>query len=724
MTEPRLPEGEKERLKALHATNLLDTPLEERFDRITRLAAAVFQAPIALISLVDESRQWFKSRCGLPAAETPRETSFCSLAILSEHKEPFVVEDAALDERFATNPLVTGEPHVRFYAGRPVSGPDGHRLGTLCIIDTRPRTPSARELDLLRDLASLVEEEIVKTVSTQRIPEPDTEPGTGFFPLNLHMENSPLAVIEWDGNLRIKQWSRRAEEMFGWSADEVVAKDATEWRFVHEESMTHLLSVMARLMDARESRNVSSTRNFRKYGTTIHCIWHNSALYNADGSVHSILSLVQDISAEVMARNALRDSEALFSATFEQAAVGIAHLAPNGSWLRVNQKMCDIIGYSREEIHGLHFQDITHPDDLAGDLAMFQRAATGELASYSREKRYIRKNGTSVWVNLTMSLRKNEQGRPLHFIAVVEDIQARKDAELALREAHENLERKVGERTEELRRTNESLVAEVQQRRQAEHTLAGSEKRLRAIADNLPAAIVHVDRDERFMFVNSTTASLLGKQPEELIGLSLRKAYGDEAYQLRKPHIESVLAGERVTFESEFIIGEKHIYNQAVYVPDVDQSGRVIGFYAMGFDVTDRKNSELRVAESEDRLRAVTDSLPVLIAYIDREERFRFANAMYGTWCAMPPAQVIGQTVREIVGDEIYLQHKAILKRALSGERVEAKIGMYHAGSMRMVDSVFVPHIRNGVVEGVYSFTTDVTEARGEDLTVIPVSIG
>jgi diguanylate cyclase (GGDEF)-like protein len=153
-----LPENESERLRSLRALNLLDTPPEERFDRLTRVARRLFDAPIALMSLVDEDRQWFKSRPGLDFPQTPRDHSFCAHAILDEGA--FIVPDALADERFSNNPLVRTFPEIRFYAGYPVRGPDGSALGTLCVIDHEPRDIEEEDVDALRDLAGLAEQEI------------------------------------------------------------------------------------------------------------------------------------------------------------------------------------------------------------------------------------------------------------------------------------------------------------------------------------------------------------------------------------------------------------------------------------------------------------------------------------------------------------------------------------------------------------------------------------
>lgn len=150
--------GEPGRLDALRDFEILDTPPEESFDRITRLAVTVTGAPIALVSLVDEFRQWFKSKQGLDADETSRDVSFCAHAI--EQNGPLVVENALEDERFKSNPLVTGDPRIRFYAGAPLITRSGHKIGTICVIDTKVRTLTDQQIAVLEDLARLVIDEM------------------------------------------------------------------------------------------------------------------------------------------------------------------------------------------------------------------------------------------------------------------------------------------------------------------------------------------------------------------------------------------------------------------------------------------------------------------------------------------------------------------------------------------------------------------------------------
>ena len=158
MEKPDTPQEEQARLETLRSLGILDTPPEERFDRLTRMAKRLLGVPIALVSLVDENRQWFKSCFGLNVSETSRDISFCGHAILGN--DLFLIPDTIMDERFADNPLVLNDPYIRFYAGCPLRAPNGQKLGTLCIIDRQPRNFEKEDLEALKDLASMAEREL------------------------------------------------------------------------------------------------------------------------------------------------------------------------------------------------------------------------------------------------------------------------------------------------------------------------------------------------------------------------------------------------------------------------------------------------------------------------------------------------------------------------------------------------------------------------------------
>jgi sigma-B regulation protein RsbU (phosphoserine phosphatase) len=159
---PAIPLDESKRMEALRSLELLDTPAEERFDQITRLATRIFDTPMAYVSLIDTDRQWFKSACGLTqGSQTGRDISFCGHAIHGE--DALIIPDTLADRRFADSPLVTNEPRVRFYAGQPLRGPGGMKVGTFCIADRRPRLMNESERESLRGLAGLIERELSLT---------------------------------------------------------------------------------------------------------------------------------------------------------------------------------------------------------------------------------------------------------------------------------------------------------------------------------------------------------------------------------------------------------------------------------------------------------------------------------------------------------------------------------------------------------------------------------
>ena len=190
MQTARLPENEPQRIAALHEYDVLDTLPEVAYDDITHIAAHICDTPIALISLVDENRQWFKSRFGIDVEETPRDVAFCAHAIL-EPGELFVVRDAAGDERFADNPLVAVDPKIRFYAGAPLISSSGHALGTLCAIDQKPRRLNERQLNALRALARQAEAQLELRLSIRREQA-----------IRRELEHSHARLVEKSGELQ------------------------------------------------------------------------------------------------------------------------------------------------------------------------------------------------------------------------------------------------------------------------------------------------------------------------------------------------------------------------------------------------------------------------------------------------------------------------------------------------------------------------------------------
>jgi diguanylate cyclase (GGDEF)-like protein len=204
MQAPPLPSNEEERLQELYRLNILDTEAEERFDRITRLAQRMFNVPIALVSLVDKDRQWFKSKQGIEAAETPRAISFCGHAILDD--EIMIVNNATEDKRFMDNPLVIDNPNIRFYLGCPLKIKSNFSIGTLCLIDKIPRKFTDEDLELIRDLANMVQSdlEVLQRSTTDELTSLSNR--RGFLTIAHHIFKlcnripTPLTLLFFDLN--------------------------------------------------------------------------------------------------------------------------------------------------------------------------------------------------------------------------------------------------------------------------------------------------------------------------------------------------------------------------------------------------------------------------------------------------------------------------------------------------------------------------------------------
>ncbi|GAB2508214.1 sensor domain-containing protein [Lysobacter humi (ex Lee et al. 2017)] len=376
----------------------------------------------------------------------------------------------------------------------------------------------------------------------RRIADRTRELDGALARLQLHADNSPLASIEWDARLRVVHWSRRATEMFGWAEDEVARRTLPQWPFLDAADARDVGDAMDRLFRHECSRATHTVRMRTRGGRVRVCEWFDSALFDDSGAVSSILTLVQDVTERQAALGALQDSEERFRLAFEQTAIGMAHVGLDGYWMRVNRRLATLLG--PRGAHGA-LLDALHPDDRAAVGRGLADVLAGRVESVAIEAR-LHAGGEDTWTLQTLSLRRDADGVPAHYLLAVEDIAARKRAEQALQQAHEALEAKVAERTRELERL--MAVLEGQAR---EDALTGLPNR-RGLLERLPrsldrsarqdgaTAVMFVDLD-RFKQVNDTLGHDAG---DELLRECARRL----ASSVRKTDIVARLGGD------EFVI--------------------------------------------------------------------------------------------------------------------------------------------------------------------------
>jgi len=505
MTAAPLPSDEKFRLAALHGYRILDTLPEQQYDDLTELAAKICEAPISLISLVDEDRQWFKSRQGLEAPQTERDLAFCAHAILQP--EIFIVEDAMKDERFAHNPLVTQDPRIRFYAGAPLVNPEGHALGTLCVIDNEPRKMKPDHVKALRILSrhvmTLLELRRLRTqaaagadLDAPRLITAGDGEGTGQHiaaqsqstagqprddaerarlallsvledqqqiearlrqsetHYRLLFEHNPAPLLVYDrSTLHLLAVNEAFLQHYGYSRGEALQLRLTD---LYPESEKQAIIDLATKLSGLAY--VGEWHHLKKDGSQI-VIEARSHDIEYQGHTARIANIT-DITRRRDSEKALRDSEERLRLAMDAAAQGLYDLDLQSGMAVVSPEYARMLGYEPESFHEAHasWLERLHPDDRARTQQVYDDYVAGRIPEYRVEFRQRTKDGNWKWIlSLGKIQERDAGGRPLRLLGTHTDITERKHAEQEIQHLNRELEERVSLRTRELVAANKEL---------------------------------------------------------------------------------------------------------------------------------------------------------------------------------------------------------------------------------------------------------------------------
>lgn len=416
----RLPDNEAARLRALASYDILDTPPEAAFDDFTKLASEICGTPISLISLVDGARQWFKSRVGIDATETPRELAFCSHALLGT--ELMEVPDATRDERFLGNPFVTGSPEIRFYAGAPLVTADGFGLGTLCVLDQTPRALTAAQRDALAALGR----QVVRQLEHRRLNLALLE-SEALNRAVLESAVDGITVIEEDGVIR--SCNPATERMFGWTASELIGQHVAV--LLPEPHRPALAAYLQSVRNGADPKAVAGGRHLeglRRDGSRFPIELSVSEMHI--GQQRLFAGTTRDISQRVQHERLLAERLRLLRHTESMASLGSWEWNPETNAMMWSDELYRLLGHSPLPA-APQFElavQVVHPADRSRVVAALQRLVA-EDAPYEEEYRIVRPDG-QVRVHVGRAeVERTASGRPLRVFGMALDITERKAAE-------------------------------------------------------------------------------------------------------------------------------------------------------------------------------------------------------------------------------------------------------------------------------------------------------
>lgn len=425
MKPARKPHDEKRRLETLEALQILDTLPERDFDQITFLASQICGTPIALISLIDGNRQWFKSKVGLKAPETSRDLAFCAHAILGE--EIFLVPDSSKDERFFDNPLVTGSPHVSFYAGAPLKAPDGMKIGTVCVIDTKPRELTEGQIESLKMLS----EQVTRLLQLRKEVELIKRTQDSLQVKSVAIETILEGVVVQDKTGAIINFNPAASSILNLTADQLLSKTSVDpsWKAIKEDGSDFQGQehpAMVCLRTGTPQKNI--VMGVRTSPNEVRWIKINSApIFQNDASLPNyVVSSFADVTEQIVAKETIEKKRKNLRFILDGVPSMIGLWSAEQVNLNANNAYLDFFNKSPDQVIGLHMKDLFGEELYQKNLPYIKRVLSGEMVTF--ERKLSHKDGSEHHV-IAKYLPNFEGNKVSSFLAVITDVTELKNLE-------------------------------------------------------------------------------------------------------------------------------------------------------------------------------------------------------------------------------------------------------------------------------------------------------
>ena len=637
-----LPPDEKERLEALRRYEMLDSAPEQDFDDITLLAAHICGTPIATITLVDESRQWFKSRIGVPGCETSREIAFCAHTILQ--KEVMVVTDAQADGRFAANPLVTGDPEIRFYAGAPLITPDGYVLGTLCVIDRVPRELSAEKKTALQALSRQVVAQLELRRSLRELRQSERRSGGALAEvvrtreLYASLVNSMDGIV-WKADAASFQFtfvSKRAEHVLGFPAEQWLSITDFWVNRIHPSDREQAVNIRVTSKGKKENY----TFEYRMLAADGDIVWMRDIVTYVEepGKPPELCGIMLDITSSKRTEESLR----LLGAAVEQARESIlitdADLdLPGPRIVFVNPAFTKMTGYTAEEAVGKTPRILQGPRTDEMVLSRLRKnLERGE--EFAGESINYRKDGSAFDLEWQIAPIRDPSGKTTHFVAIERDITERKRAENAVHESQRFAESIAENSTSIIYIFDLETRRNIYANRSLAETLGYSSAQISEMGDKFLPSIIHPEDLPRIVQHDGLFAELEDRGVLEI--------------EYRTKHVSG---------EWRWIWDRQTVFKRR-------PNGAAWQMMGTGQDITERKRVEAALRESEERFSDAFEHAPIGVALVSLDGRWLKVNHGVCDMLGYSAAELLTRTYQETIPPEDIEISRENARRLIAGE--------------------------------------------------------